>query len=200
MRCGRCATEVTELVSFCPVCGAKLEAEREDHAGFGRRIGAFGIDLLLLPFAWFALFIATAFGMGIVAGVLDLPDSQTDPWVDALVDTWLLPAGFAVAQVAYSTFFEALPIHATPGKLAVGLAVSRADGQPLGLAAAFARAVVKLFLPGALAAFISPQRREVHDLVAGSVVVRRKRPAAAPAFVFDTPPSSDLEPTLQRRP
>lgn len=90
----------------------------------------------------------------------------------------LLPpvAWFAVFAAIYWIAFERSSLQATPGKLALGLRVGDLEGQPLSWGRAalrhFAGALswLMLNLGHALAAW-TPQKRALHDYVAGTRVV-----------------------------
>lgn len=85
-------------------------------------------------------------------------------------------AGFVIGAL-YSGLFESL-FQATPGKLAFNMKIVGVDGQRLGGLRAGVRGAAKsgsfLFLGGLpmLMALARPDRRALHDLVAGSLVIQ----------------------------
>jgi uncharacterized RDD family membrane protein YckC len=89
-------------------------------------------------------------------------------------------------SVAYDTLLVGA-IATTIGKRALGLRVIMADGSRVSYKRSLVRAVVKTvslqFLPGWLTAaiivaniamvLVRPDRRSIHDMIAGTAVVRR---------------------------
>jgi uncharacterized RDD family membrane protein YckC/type II secretory pathway pseudopilin PulG len=94
---------------------------------------------------------------------------------------WLIALAWvalAVGQVAYFALMESSASQATLGKLALGLAVTDLEGRRIGLGRALGRTLAKLLsgLPlnlGYLMAAFTARKRALHDLVAGTLVVRR---------------------------
>jgi len=84
----------------------------------------------------------------------------------------------SVIAWAYFTLLESSPAQATVGKFALGLVVTDAHGDPIGFPRAAFRYLMKslstlLLLTGwALAAF-TPRKQALHDLFAGTVVLRK---------------------------
>ncbi len=117
-------------------------------AGWGSRIGA-----LVLDWGLSMVVAITAFGSGVLTG---------GGW-----RSWMILAVF-FAQTAVMTWLAGGSI----GQLVSRLAVVRLDRVPLNLGLAILRAaLVCLVIP---ALVIGPDRRGLHDLVSGTVVVRRR--------------------------
>ena len=109
----------------------------------------------------------------------------------SLVAYKLLPEGATILQsVAVLTiwmgyyFISEWLLGATPGKWLTGLTVRTVDGGRIGARPAFIRTLLRIvevnpFLIGALPAAIcilaSERRQRIGDMLAGTVVVRRKR-------------------------
>ena len=88
----------------------------------------------------------------------------------------------AAALFVYRWLFEGC-VGSTLGKLVFGLAVGRNGGGSIGLGRSFVRNLllpVDLALVGFLVAAITPQRRRIGDLVAGTVVANARIGALAP--------------------
>lgn len=127
--------------------------EREPYAGFWRRLTAFLVDLAMLT--------AIAYGL-----------------------SYLLSAPFAVLAglavfLVYFTLFEASAWEATPGKKLLGLRVLDLDREPLSWQRALARNALKAVSAGSgLAGFViaawTPSKQAVHDLMASTLVLRRR--------------------------
>lgn len=96
-------------------------------------------------------------------------------------------AGMAVILVCvfsllYFSYFESSERQATPGKQAAGIIVTNKQGQRI----SFMRAVARNLLKG-LASVVSiipiatsGKKQGVHDMIAGTVVVRKKKPSKKP--------------------
>ena len=91
--------------------------------------------------------------------------------------------GILIALVAAALDLGVLPglTGLTVGKWATGLRIIRADGMEIGVGRAFLRHFVGYPLSfitlglGFLAAAVTPRGRGLHDLIAGTVVVREDR-------------------------
>ncbi len=86
-------------------------------------------------------------------------------------------ACFYMFQVAYSVFFLER-WGATPGKMALGLKVVTASGEPIGSGRAFGRSFAEMlsssiFYIGYLMALGDKQTRTLHDRICKTRVVRR---------------------------
>ena len=133
--------------------------DEPEPANWDRRVAAFIVDWLLLA-------VVIDFG---------LSDSSSDAAVFAMV---------VLVPLLYFALLHWL-FARTLGKLLVGTAVRREDGDPLGLAASFIRTVVQALLAVTVVGFFvdflvlvsSPRRQALHDRAAGTVVIRvRKAP------------------------
>lgn len=97
----------------------------------------------------------------------------------------LLPVGIVLAW-AYFSLFECSPMQATIGKLALDICVTDRNGDPIDFRRASIRFWAKLLsslvlMLGWLMAAFTPERRALHDFLAGTLVLRR-------ATVLVTPP------------
>ena len=114
---------------------------------------------------------------GLRAGITALADIV----LDALVVSWLI---VALAAAIWFIGFESSSRQATPGKAALGLRVTAADGsrpsfgRVAGRFLAGAPSWALLHLGHAMAAW-TKERRALHDLIAGTRVVQHD-PAATP--------------------
>lgn len=151
-------------------------------AGVGSRFSAALIDVLIQGALLVALALLVAASGGIDGGA----------------------AGVAIASVgsflvvyAYDVLFETLASGRTPGKRVQGLRVVLAGGEPVTFLAALIRNLLRIvdFLPGLYAVGIvtvlaTRRNQRVGDLVAGTVVVRERRPA----HVLSELPRAAVEP------
>jgi uncharacterized RDD family membrane protein YckC len=131
------------------------------YAGFWRRLLAYLIDAVLL--AGVEIMIASA------VAVLAPGDFQ------ALGN--VVPVSAAIGW-AYFGVMESSPAQATLGKIALGLFVADVQGDPITFRRALFRNLFKvlstLFLfTGWLMAAFTPRKQSLHDLLAGTLVMRR---------------------------
>lgn len=89
----------------------------------------------------------------------------------------------------YPVFFEVLRQGATPGKKSLGLKVVHDNGTPIGWGASLSRNLLRTadMLPfaygcGIVSMLCHAEFRRVGDIVAGTLVVYRDKPAALPAL------------------
>lgn len=139
------------------------------YASFWRRLGAFVADQLLLggfAFLWFAALA----NMGRTSLILNLG---------------VTVAAILVAPWLYTALFESGSRQATPGKQLLRIKVTDLRGARIGFARATGRhfaewlSILTLLVGYALAIF-TRRRQAMHDLLAGTLVVRED---AAPAAV-----------------
>jgi len=128
-------------------------------AAFWRRIAAILIDWLILASA------------GAVLGILVVLLST-----DTANLYEMGPVGAAISW-AYFALFESSPAQATPGKMVAGIKVTEVGGGAISFKRASVRYWCKslstliLGVGWVLAAF-TPRRQALHDMLAGTVVVR----------------------------
>lgn len=126
-----------------------------------RRIGAFLVDWLLIALVTVSVSLAFTVIHLMTFGLLRGPAHL-----------------FLIIGLIYEAGWIASPAMATPGGMAVGLSVRRADdlGRPtLVQAIAFTGLLYLTLAAGVIwlaVAFFTPRRRAIHDMIAGLVVVR----------------------------
>ena len=135
---------------------AGLDIDTTPYAGFWIRAAALAIDACML----LVLF-------GLVAVVLGDPENLVFSLVAAVVQ-WIYFAGF-----------ESSERQATPGKSALDLQVTDADGFRLSFGRATGRYFAKIlsFMPvclGFVIAAFTPRKQALHDLLAQTTVQRRE--------------------------
>jgi uncharacterized RDD family membrane protein YckC len=139
------------------------------YAGFWRRLAAYIIDASLL----IGIEVVLASSISILE-----PDD-----FEALAN--VAPVSAALWW-AYFAILESSPAQGTLGKIALDLRVTDVNGDPISFRRAFLRHAAKFLsslLIGAgwvLAAF-TPRKQALHDLVAGTLVLRRIRVVVASA-------------------
>src|SRR5258706_2607979 len=150
-------------------------------AGFWRRLLAYLIDSVLL----FGVQISVAAGV-----ILMAPHD-----VRAIAN--LAPVSAALSW-AYFALMESSPLSATVGKLALGLYVTDSRGDPITFARASARYWLKIastltLMVGWLMAAFTPQKQGLHDVMAGTLVLRRLTATAGRPPAADDPRSEDWD-------
>jgi uncharacterized RDD family membrane protein YckC len=134
---------------------------RAEVAGFGSRLAGFLIDVVI--------FFAIGFGVGLflaASASSEAEASQNLDTVNVIVTLAALLAQWIFNSMGWS-----------PGKLAMGIRIVRADGNPPGLLRGFARTLgaivssIPLYL-GYLWAAWDGQTQTWHDKMAGTYVVR----------------------------
>lgn len=156
-----------------PILPAHLQA-RQLYAGFWRRVAAWLIDALIIT--------AVAGALLALPGRLVPTDSplwwggHAGPLPGWIGGAWQ-PAGL-IAWWLYFAVCEASAWQATPGKLALGLAVTDERGRRIGFARASGRYFGKYvsalaFGIGFALAGWTARKQALHDLMAGCCVVRK---------------------------
>ena len=177
--CPRCQYVNAPGSEYCFNCGLPLEGaawptpggvssakgvpvyESSPPAGFGIRLAAFLIDNVILTGA-FAVLLPILFDESIAA------ETRSD---GALFFS-------SVVSLSYFTLLVGI-WGATLGKRVLGLRIVRVDGSPAGIPRALARELatilsVLILLGGYLMVAFRSDKRALHDIIAGTVVVRVK--------------------------
>src|SRR5579864_1507677 len=149
------------------LAGAQAPVIRTEiaYAGFWRRVLAHLIDTTLLG----------SIGGGLVALVLLVNPIDYAALIRALLNAVLV---YAALAWAYYSVLESSPARGTVGKIALDLFVGDVHGDPISFWRATARYWLKnlssLFLMlGWLMAAFTPRKQALHDLLAGTLVLRR---------------------------
>ncbi len=164
------------------------------YAGFWRRLLAYVIDGSLLA----------AFGGLLIGGVVFVAPNNPQALVNVVGVT-------AAIGWAYFVLFETSPAQGTIGKMALNLYVTDLQGDPISYPRAVFRYLFKtlswlLFGAGWLLAAFTPRKQALHDLLAGTLVLRRvayfvigEEPPVEPGEHWDgTRWIAKVPPTLER--
>lgn len=158
----------------------RLQKEEEKGAeilwgGFFRRLCAFSVDLLVLSILSFALFyfVYAGYSVGLAAHRQTLSGESLDVFLFLCLVGWLsLVTGYFVLLHGMA--------GQTLGKWLLGLRIVGADQAPITYRQAWLRWagswVSALMGAGLLWILFHPQKRGWHDLIAGTWVIREKKP------------------------
>jgi uncharacterized RDD family membrane protein YckC len=158
------------------------------YAGFGLRLVAIIIDVIIVgvlqSFVIVPVLAAIGFGMFSGASSMDMNDPEAAVGmagaIMAMAGTyWILAT---CVQVLYFTFMESSKLQATVGKMALGLIVTDMNGNKLDFGKAFIRNLCRIIsnltlLIGYIIAGFTEKRQALHDIIAGTLVIK-KNPTA----------------------
>ena len=138
------------------------------YAGFWLRFCAAIIDGIVVNIIGIIAGFAIGLSIGIIVG-----DAET---AQALAGVLGSIAGIVIAWL-YCSFMESSPKQATLGKQALGIKVTNLDGKPISFFNATGRHFAKylsilILLIGYIMAAFTSKRQALHDMVAGSLVLK----------------------------
>jgi len=141
------------------------------YAGFWRRVLAWLLDSLILWVPEFLLETATARQVLLIASPLlsSLQSQLADFLVACIVS--------ALVWWLYTAFFLSSAWQATPGKRMAGIKVTDLEGRRITLGRASLRFLLELISGlllgiGYLLGGITPKKQTLHDLIAGTLVLK----------------------------
>jgi uncharacterized RDD family membrane protein YckC len=144
-----------------------------EYAGFRRRLLASFVDGLVVGFVYNVLSSVLS---GILSVALDTDDSTLSLWRTMLVWLTALLIVAVVVDWLYFAIFESSAWQATLGKRALGVVVTDLAGDRISFGRAtgrhFAHYLSTIFLIGFLIQPFTARRQALHDLIAGTLVVR----------------------------
>ncbi len=177
----------------------EVTAEVEDdgpsfagHAGFWLRFVSYLADsaILSLLIKLLSILIFSVFFGDSIANVLkdmagvDSAAQLSEDMVGNMLMAIFLPLGIymlltIVIGWLYFAFFESSKLQATPGKLLLGLCVTSTELEPVTIGRATARHFGKIISSitlgiGYIAAGLTANKQGFHDMIAGTLVVRRE--------------------------
>jgi uncharacterized RDD family membrane protein YckC len=185
MFCPQCGAPTADTHKFCTGCGRPLTADEQPVESSGTQV-AIGELARFWPRA-FALAIdglAVVLICALVRGLLQVPLASSAARQNFF---WLV----IVVLLIYKAAMESSPRQASLGKLAFDLRVTCLEGERISLLRALARNVAQplsaltLYAGFVMAAFTA-RRQALHDLIAGTLVMRS--PHLAPHSATVAPP------------
>jgi len=144
-------------------------------AGFLRRWAAVFIDYLILGVSFQVISMVVTMFMAVGAASLGGAEAMSTAMLGML---GLLYAIYFTIAGLYFSLFESSVSQATPGKMALGIKVTDANGQRLSMGHALGRwfsallSYLTLYIGFFMAGF-TERKRALHDMVAGTLVVDR---------------------------
>lgn len=154
MPCPTCSIMMSRSLDACPSCGHDFTVKGRDWSfmepiGFGSRLVSWFIDEFIV--------ISISGVLAVLSG---------DPMTAFFL-------GFFVGFAYYVGFIAAQ--GATPGKMVMGTMVISDDRGPVSILQAASRYMIFAFLGiiSAVFIFFNPDKKALHDTVAGTMVVRR---------------------------
>lgn len=186
---------IPPLPRSAPETTPTASATTFDYASFWQRFGAWVIDLALLMIPSTAAF--WAFG-GLAAYEHLMGQLQSAPDMSVAIREYAeATRGSSIAVIVigflYYTLFEASPLQATPGKLALRLRVTDINGQKPGFGRVALRNVVRLtnIITGLIpfvcyiAVAWTQRKQGLHDLGAQTLVLNGRANDSAPRAPHD---------------
>jgi len=195
MLCTKCNTEVPSSYMKCPSCGhgfhgintpssfdkpsqnspqrsTNTQSASQLPPNTSLKIAYLGPRLfgsLLDTFIVIVPILFIAFLIGLWGGLLD-EETEITALKAQLITVFL--------GILYEAVFLSSPWQATPGKKLLGIKVVDQNGLPIAFWRAFGRASAKIlssiFLIGYIMAFFTKNKRALHDLMAGTIVIEGK--------------------------
>lgn len=155
-----------------------------NYAGFWLRFVALIIDGLILGAIQFVAIMPILGIMGIgMANDIQNFDSSDQAQTISMVSQVMAVAGiaqvvFLAIQTLYFSFMESSKYQATIGKMVLGLKVTDINGNKLDFTKALVRNLSKIIsgmilLIGYLMAAFTEKKQALHDMIAGTLVVKK---------------------------
>ncbi len=154
------------------------------YAGFWLRLVAYIIDYIIIYVVQSFIFIPVLGLMGITfASKMDDMGTMSDAETMGMVGSMIAVAGATallttIIALLYWSLMESSKYQATVGKIALGLKVTDLDGNSLDFVKSLIRNVCKiisgmiLFIGYIMAGF-TEKKQGLHDIIAGTLVVKK---------------------------
>ena len=193
MYCPQCGARNAEDARFCEACGAPVDAAERalvaretgaytdrpgnivDYGGFWRRVGAALVDVVIL------VTVLTLLQWLLAPGTIaaDRHGGQGMPAEPMMEWTWWHTLE-AIAAWLYWAGMHSSAWQATLGKMALGLQVTDLQGERISFLRATGRYLAEilsalLLMIGYIMVAFHPRKQGLHDLIAGTLVVRPRR-------------------------
>ncbi len=154
-----------------------------NYASFLRRFAALIVDAILIGCLQAFIFVPILAAIGIsFAGNMETMDVNDPDNVAGMVAGIMAAAGAywllaTTIQVLYFTFMESSKYQATVGKMVMGIKVTDLNGAKIEFSKALVRSLSRLisgfiFLIGYIMAAFTEKKQALHDIIAGTLVVK----------------------------
>jgi uncharacterized RDD family membrane protein YckC len=203
MYCSKCGSTVAAGATFCSKCGQSQAAYAAPlaiavgapplaapplaappaYAGFWLRFLAYIVDAIILGACVGPILVGIAMAMGVGSSLRSLPRGDDSlAWTPAMFGFGFLSICVLVGLVGgwlYHALLESSEWQATAGKKVLGLAVTDLAGRRISFARASGRhfgKIVTSLIPlgiGYILAGITEKKQAIHDMLAGSLVMRK---------------------------
>ncbi len=217
MFCPNCGTAVVGSPKFCAKCGASLdtsgttaaplggarpatlapEAPEAPYSGFWRRFGALIVDDIIVTVGFYAVVFVVAAAIAATAGKSAGTGASAGVGAREVIIIMLV-AGVVLAPWLYYAGMESSSIQGTLGKLVAGIKVTDLEGKRVSFGRATGRyfahilSGITLGVGYAMVVFTS-HRQALHDMIAGTLIVRREFSQEA---IEAAPPAPRVSPIL----
>lgn len=189
--CPNCGNATAYDATVCGYCGATLPgvpgvtmvaqtgmvsssyAPQVVYGGFWMRFAAAFIDGLLVDVVVLPITFALGAGIGLAGGAVSMPEMGRH------IVAAIAAATFGIlASWLYEAYMESSEKQATLGKMLLGLMVTDEAGQRISFARASGRHFAKIIsgmtlLIGYIMAGFTAKKQALHDMIAGTLVVKR---------------------------
>ena len=182
MVCSQCGTENPNDAKFCIGCGVKIintvmnafSPSDLNYAGFWERFLAYCIDSAVLTLGSVIVGFLGAFFIGFIMALMGMEVEEMENFFVILY--YILAF---VLSCLYFTIMESSGMQATLGKKALNLAVTDLSGNRITFGRANGRYWSKLvsiaiFGIGYIMAAFTEKHQALHDMIAGTFVVKKK--------------------------
>lgn len=155
-----------------------------NYAGFGQRLVAVIIDIIIIGVAQSFIIVPllAAVGLGFASSAENMDFSNPEETAGMIAGIMALIGGYWILatciQILYFTFMESSKNQATVGKMAMGIIVTDLNGGKLDFSKALVRNLCKIIsnftmLIGYIMAAFTEKRQALHDMIASTLVVKK---------------------------
>jgi len=147
--------------------------DKSQFAGFWKRVVAYMIDSFIIVMGLGVLFLIAFF-------VFALGNKMEDKMMQSIIAIAVYGSAM-ITHVSYHSLFESSARQATPGKMAMGIVVTNAEGGRIGIGRAIGRNCCRLLSGmfmgiGYIITSFTARRQALHDLIASTLVVNNNAP------------------------
>jgi uncharacterized RDD family membrane protein YckC len=201
MFCSKCGANVAEGAAFCASCGQPVPnypagqpaaaapaapgyapgyavaRPTVAYAGFWLRFVAFIIDVIILGFVGWIIFLPFAASLGMGTLLRGRPPMTPEEWAPFFALLFRMAMLRIVLNWLYFSILESSAWQATLGKKALGLKVTDLAGNRISFGRATGRFFSKIIstliiMIGYIMAGFTEKKQALHDMIAGTLVMR----------------------------